>query len=346
MQGEKLKDIEFLIADKDIDYKKINFTASYHFLDFSIRIATKNYSLYKIASQQFSCLKLDRRKDKPNPDIDIFLAYVSKKIEIPKAFNKIGEVSNRFCLSHCYKKENSVIYTTNRNSVLFGEPYKGRFSILINSANQINADLYATFFFILIVLSLKFKGLFALHSALMSKENAGILFTGDSGTGKTTLAVNLTDRDFRYICDDTCLLYRMGYRKVGAFALPKLFFPPNNKQGFQNQPSLNSNFRGYKKPPSIFTAAHTKTCIPKFIIFLQITRSKKSEVTHISKNEAMIKLIKLSQLIATEEKEMFVKHLQLLKDLSEQCRCFNLLAGKDIKESPDKAKNILRHLIE
>lgn len=340
-----MKGIEFLNTVKDIDYNKIKFTAFYSFLDFSIRITAENLSLYKIATQQFSCLKLIKKRNMPNPDIDILLAYISKNIEIPKTFNKIGEILNRFCRIHCYKKEDSIIYTTDHNSFLSGEPSKGKFSILINSANQTNADLCAPLFFILIILSLKFKGLFALHSALMTKDNAGILFAGNSGAGKTTLAINLADRDFRYICDDTSLLYRMGSKRIGAFALPKLFFPPDNNQGFQSQISLNSDFRGYKEPPSISTATHTKSCIPKFIIFLQITPSKNTEVSHISKDEAMVKLIKLSQLICTEEEEIAIEHLELLKDLSGQCRCFNLLAGKDIKESPDKAKNILRNLI-
>lgn len=336
-----MKKTQLLDIAKNIDYDKVKFVASCSFSDFSIRITTQEPLLYKIVSQQLPFL--NKKKEALNPDIvDIFLAYTSKSIQIPNTFNKIADDLRHSELFQYYKMRNKIIYTNN-DSFLIGEPSKGKFFIFITRTNK----LYTSFFSISLILFLKFKGFFALHSALLSKENVGILLAGNSGSGKTTLVIKLAGIDFKYICDDICLVYKMNSKRVGAFAMSKVIFPVPIKKNYNfcSSPSLKSNFKEYKRLSSISIGAYTKNYFPKFLIFLQIIPSKITKIIPISKNEAMIKLIKLSQFMCSEEKGMVAEHTQLLKDLSKQCQCFNLLAGEDIKESPEKAKNILRDLI-
>ena len=47
---------------------------------------------------------------------------------------------------------------------------------------------------------------FQLHAGVMARDNRAVVFTGKSGTGKTTLTAGLLARDWKYVCDEFALI--------------------------------------------------------------------------------------------------------------------------------------------
>jgi GTPase SAR1 family protein len=275
---------------------------------------------------------INNKEEISNPDIDIFLDITCETIRIPRSFKKIGEIPSKTGLFQYYIEGDNLISVRSDNSFALGEPKKGKFSIFFRKL-----DSSKPFFLNSLVLALKFRGLFALHSALLSKNNIEFLLVGESGSGKTTLAKNLSQKKFLYICDDICFLYRPDSRRVGVFLLLH--------KDFKNYHYSKLNLKKYEHIPSNIMGIHRKRYFPKFIIFPKITHSKISKLIPISKNEATIRLITLSQLMGIEEKEMVAEHVQLLKDLSTQCLCFELLASNDVEKSSNTLIETLRDLI-
>lgn len=67
--------------------------------------------------------------------------------------------------------------------------------------------IYAWFYGSVLTAALHMRDIFALHaSALVSKENNLILFSGRSGIGKSTIAANLYNRGYKIVTDDKCVL--------------------------------------------------------------------------------------------------------------------------------------------
>ena len=317
---------------KNTDYGSYKFVNFYHFLDFFMRIGTNNLMLNKITSQYLSHLKINKKREVVNPDIDISLGLNHKPIKIPLTFKKIEEISNQSGLFQYYKRGDNLICLRNDHSFIMGEPKNGKFSIFFS-----RLDYSMPFFINSIVLTLKFKGLFPLHSVLLSKNNIGFLLAGESGSGKTTLAKNLIKHNFIYLCDDICFLYRLNSRGVGVFVL----LPAALKNYYFSR----HNFNRCKNAPSDTLVINKNRFSPKIIIFTKLTHRKVGRLIPISNNDAMVRLISLSQLIWMEEKRMVVEHIQLLKDLSNQCLCFELLAGSDAEETSNMLAEALQELI-
>ena len=145
--------------------------------------------------------------------------------------------------------------------------------------------------------------------------------------------MSLIKKNFIYICDDTCLLCRRGLKKIGVLGLPSDFG--------KNISIIKNNLKKNKRLSPFVVSARKKMHFPKFIIFPKIIRAKNSRLAPISKNNALIKLVSLSQLIRHEDNKMISKHTQILKNLSKQCGCFELSMGENREEPAEIISTLL-----
>lgn len=172
-------------------------------------------------------------------------------------------------------------------------------------------SIVETFIFI----TLSEMGYFPLHAALVAYSgHNGVLFIGQSGCGKTTLASGLSSTGLKRITDDMCLLYKDNGR-------------------------INSTFCFAQDTMNISLQQET---IPKVVIFPEICFIKRSKLIPITSFEAFIKLINPLPIYIISDRDMISSYFSLLRHLVLQCKTYILRSGIDIKKDPTVIYNIIR----
>ena len=164
---------------------------------------------------------------------------------------------------------------------------------------------------------LRHKGYYYIHGASVfnPETNRGWLFVGESGAGKTTITKALVNNGYKFAGDDSLLLYK------------------------QQNTIITSGFPEHGKP-SIYPQSYQHNIKPAALIFPAITRDSQTQILPVSKQEALLSLLPASILIFIDNKQA-EPHLEFLKDLTEQCSTYKLFMGADIKDNPDKLRNLL-----
>ena len=194
------------------------YTSFFTFLKFTFKVTTGSVKLYHLASRYYSRrVKMVKYNKKLfRADINISLDTISRMPVISSRFKKIGEVPAGDTILRCYKDGPNYIYVLDGYSYLAANIKKGDCLIFFKKMKYSGSFIKNA-----LILFFKFKGLFALHSALVARKNTGILLVGDSGAGKTTLAVGLKKMGLAYECDDLCLIGRDNLSPAGNLIAAK-----------------------------------------------------------------------------------------------------------------------------
>ena len=178
-----------------------------------------------------------------------------------------------------------------------------------------------------------------IHAALVSKANKGVLFAGNSGTGKTTSALSCLAAGFKYLSEDQVALEDSAN---GVFTGHSLYNSTYVKQGHLNRfPSL---------------APHTIAGIypdeEKFLVFLasffdfrmepntrisavvlpRIVKCQKSCIRQASKAEALLALAPSSLIVGMLSSGM--AGFKKLARLVEHVPCYALELGPNVNDIP------------
>lgn len=213
--------------------------------------------------------------------------------------------------------------------------------------------------------------LYALHANGVVKDKIGVLIVGDTGSGKSTTALSLIRQGWGYLSDDVTLI-RHSPDGIEAIAFRKGFsFDPNLANHYPElndsleAPSLNgtrfnqSTLRPFDKLRtqgsglttgkrfldinSIYSDRFQPTCFPKVLTFPEIVSSDKSKLIPIERTKALVLLAENSGGIMVD-KEMVVKQMEVLQRLVYQTFSYQLLAGRDLYEEPERISEILSDL--
>jgi len=240
------------------------------------------------------------------------------------------------CVS-CYKHGNIIYYASEDGSVVHLDPVSGTVRGYLREQVLDNAvALYslagAPFSDIL-----KYNSLYSLHSAALSRNGTGYLFSGDSGSGKTTSTLGLVVNGFKYASDDVVLLEEVK-GEVHAHSLTKTFnldrksgerFPGILKEeDLPVKPGAKVTVRIGEIIPDSFVPGIR----PDVIIFLKIVSSEKSRIHPLKQLEVFRRLLKQS--VPAADNEVSQRQLKILGKLARQARGFELLSGRDIYENP------------
>jgi hypothetical protein len=118
-------------------------------------------------------------------------------------------------------------------------------------------------------------GVTPVHCACVVKDGSGLLLGGESGAGKSTMALSLSRNGFSYLSDDCTYLSRMG-TEVRAWGLPtpvKLlpdavsYFP--ELVSFDPVLSLNGEWALSVDPTAISNVERCLSCAPRWLVFLE-----------------------------------------------------------------------------
>ena len=192
---------------------------------------------------------------------------------------------------------------------------------------------------------LRKHGLYGLHANGLVKDGFGILIVGGSGSGKSTTALSLIRQGWDYLSDDVTL-FRHSSDGIEAIAFQKGFsFDPHLADCYPelNKPLKASSFNGQKRfldINSIYPNRFLSSCFPKVLIFPKIVSQDKSHLIPIDRSKALILLIDNSGGIMVD-KEMVTKQIEVLKRLIYQVHSYQLLAGRDLYEEPEKISEVL-----
>jgi hypothetical protein len=244
----------------------------------------------------------------------------------------------------CYRNGKEIYFTFKDGSVIqldsISRKVKGLFKkeILSNSIG-IFSLIMAPFAELL-----KYQRLYSLHSAALYSNGIGYIFSGESGSGKTTTSLSMVSEGYKYVSDDAVLLEEIN-GDIIAHSLYKTFnidrgtaklFPDVVKE--EDIPVKN----GKKVTVDIsekFPDSFIPYLKPDVIIFPRITSDDKSQIYPISQTEVYMRLLR--QIVLSVDKDVVKNQLKAIEKLVKQMQGFDLLSGRDVYENPKKIINLI-----
>jgi len=229
-------------------------------------------------------------------------------------------------------------YFTDGASLGITDPAGGSAHIVVApSTLNLHRFFTHTFFCIMLAEMLRSRGLYHLHASAVAESGTGILLVGDTGSGKSTLALNLVRSGFGYLSDDAVLLDRADgpvkvYPFPGEFHIdPRLVeFFPELALGLEPEPYAGGDKRIFD-PSAVYPCRALKSAIPKAIIF-PCRVDGASTLRELSPREALGRLIR-SSLLVMLNRDLARNHLDVLKQLADQCRSLELESGPDLLQA-------------
>ncbi|KAA3605898.1 MAG: hypothetical protein D8M57_04890 [Candidatus Scalindua sp. AMX11] len=285
-----------------------------------------------------------------------------------------GSISNSPDITLRFERENSLFKVPERAQVLCDSPslrvlQDGDFCYLVrgNSIFKLNLACsrgngsidphfwesppkYQQEFLMLSLLWLfRNHGLYALHANGLVKDDFGILFLGGSGSGKSTAALSLIRQGWGYLSDDVNLI-RHRSDGIEALAFQKGFsFDPHLSVLYPDldNPMVPHSLNGHKRFLDInllYPDGHLNSCFPRVLIFPKIVSQGKSHISQIEKSKGLIMLIENSGGIMLD-KAIVAMQIEILKLLVSQTDCYQLFAGRDLYEEPEKITEVLSGIV-
>ena len=223
-----------------------------------------------------------------------------------------------------------------------------------NSAADRERAALARLIFNASMTALRRCGLFELHAAgVVSPTGTGVLIIGPSGSGKSTLATQLTSAGWRYLSDDSLLLYQKD-EQIEAQALRRVFALSvetfsagriENLDALELETVPLDPLKKRFEPRAVFPDRFVESCRPASLVFSRLTREAGSSALSLSRSETMARLIRMCPW-ACYDKPAAPEHLNLLAALARQARGHELLAGTDLFGDAEYASNYLRSQLQ
>ena len=244
---------------------------------------------------------------------------------------------------------NDNFFLTDGSSVFHLRPHLGKgFARIAPSFFSKPKLAQANFWCFGLLKLLRQLGIYSLHAAaLATKDREGVLLVGPSGSGKSTLAIGLIRGGWSYLSDDAVLL-RQGSGGVEARACRRSFYIDAARSADycdlglgEEAPDSNGGRRRRLGINEAYPEQYIDQCLPRVVIFPQITGQNQSTLKPIDKISA------LRALLAQSAPQLFDRstmsgHMELLKKLLQQAEAYQLNAGTDLYHEPAKLIDLLR----
>jgi hypothetical protein len=192
--------------------------------------------------------------------------------------------------------------------------------------------------------------LYPLHAAgvVDPQSRKGALIVGNSGSGKSTLTVRLVANGWHYLSDDLLAIHEIdgaiearGYRRFftisettrTAINLPQL-------ERALGAPVLTDPTKRRLEPSLLFPDGFAESSKPSALFFATLTGADRSEVRSLTPAESMGRLVKLSPW-SCYDVSFSRDYLRVLSRLAKQAAGYELLAGRDILDDPERGAALL-----
>jgi len=198
--------------------------------------------------------------------------------------------------------------------------------------------------------ALRRAGVYDVHAAgvLEPKSGAGALIVGASGSGKSTLTLKLAAHGWRYLSDDMVVLRETsagleieGLRRIFSIApqaiegsqLPRL-------EAALGAPVASDPTKRRLVPEIVFPDGRAVSCRPRALFFTQVTDASETHVLEMPARRAMQQLIRFCPW-ATYDAHTAPDYLRVLARLANECRAYELRAGRDLLHDAARAADLL-----
>lgn len=240
------------------------------------------------------------------------------------------------------------VYLTDGLSIFQLQPQAGTGLVTLHRSFKEKPPLSKyNFFLVGLIQLLAPLGIYDLHAAGLIRDGISYLFLGESGSGKSTTALSLVRQGWHYISDDALLL-RSSSDGVEALSFRKKFFidPILTRRYPEIAPYLEESStnggcaKRFLNLESVYPDRFRSSCIPKVLIYTRIVSQPESLLVPIDQTSAFIRLMRQSASLFFKRQEVNV-HLDALKWLVCQADSYELLAGRDLYERPEKISDFL-----
>ena len=167
---------------------------------------------------------------------------------------------------------------------------------------------------------LRAQGISRIHASAVSFDGKGIVITGPSGQGKTTLLLHLLREGFHYVADDNLLLPEtqdvpdmLSFSTwIGVSSQTALFFPELSSLIHQTLPDDQGKYRVDLR--RIYNLTSVPATVPLLLLFPQVTPAEETTLAPLAKMDAAMQCL---------SENMFVTGIR------ESKRYFALLSGRN-----------------
>lgn len=252
-----------------------------------------------------------------------------------------------YCYDLSIYEADGRVYLTDGLSVFQLHPQAGTGLVTIHRTFKEKPPLSKyNFFLIGLIHLISPLNFYDLHAAGLVKDGVGYLFLGESGSGKSSTAISLVRQGWHYVSDDA-LLVRPSADGIEVLAFRKHFYldPVLSHQFPEIAPHLKGSAMGdhtkrFLDVESVYPGRFRPSCIPRVLIYTQIVPQPESTLVPIDKTTALIKLMRQSASLFFKRQAVNV-HLEAMKRLVSQSYSYELLAGRDLYEGPEKISDFL-----
>lgn len=248
--------------------------------------------------------------------------------------------------------EMSQGYAVHDGASLFEiNPEAGRARIRLHSSFQRKALQFQSDFFLVGISHLLLaRGFFDLHAAGLIRNDVGYLLVGASGSGKSTTAMSLVYRGWRYVSDDAVLLCH-GTRGVEACGFRRHLYLDvsvsnhwshliHNSVTTLDSSALSIQSKRFVDLEQVYPGRLRSCMSPRLLVFLRLLPVSMSTLSPLDQTSALLRLLRQSASLSFN-RQFASKHLHLLSQLIAQTRQYELLAGRDALDDPSRLDELL-----
>ena len=217
-------------------------------------------------------------------------------------------------------------------------------NVLANGA-QTETIVYQDLLLLALMSLLRHHNVFALHAGCVTTGNRACMVIGESGCGKSTLVLALLSQGWQSVSDDSILLRYNPLQQIVAHPLRrKLLVFPDVLAHFAKTKLHLIDAKTSVDPQRINGFPVSEESTPQLLLFPKIVDQPESQLVPINKSDALYHLLRQSSLNAYDTVQT-PAHMDLLKNLVQQSRCYRFIAGKDVLLSPaDVSRKLLSEM--
>ena len=245
----------------------------------------------------------------------------------------------------CYTDGSTLYLDFNGSRVVIGPGIARDVHVWVKEEYDFGSKVLAQIISQAFSAALRRCGLFEFHSAGLvppGQDNA-VLIAGGSGTGKSTLTLQLAACGWRFLSDDTLLLEKRDHG-IEVHALRKFFALTADTITTMRLPQVApavaaGTLKERVTPLDLFPQGQIQRSQPDAIFFVTLSYLAESRIQKLTAAEAMGRLIRLCPW-AAYDKPTAAEHLSVLGALAKESAAFDLFAGTDLLEDQTLAAQL------